>query len=375
MSNQFASLRRVSDIEQSTNIDINTIPFGKKPESILELAILMDDFANVPNVYHSIFSEHYFHFYRYSIADYHRFYQERLDCLKNIFDVSFKELLLKIVATFEPLDIKPLLQRIIECDIHHSSDWVGTLLLIGTIIDHRPDLLTPELLRFPRNEFNRISPIITWVAGQALGSEKITHLDPLLSHNLLEVFLGEMLSDDSDSSAVAVCATHLIVDCFKLQDVDLISASHFARLLYISKKELSNRDQHISQLLNTIISDLSVSDKKDLAAQLMEVFFDAPDFICKIFIDEITRKKNATFIDGWVECVTTHVNESMRYLDAISADIPKRIVCKFPKDVLNKGGNRIRLVSIEVELTNSSFRFCFIIFLIFLLFRFRRDLW
>jgi hypothetical protein len=73
--------------------------------------------------------------------------------------------------------------------------------------------------------------IVCWVVGQALSSSSIGHLDPLLSHQLHDFFLPEMLSPDQGFDALAVCASHLIRKAFDKQKIYCISAAHYAKLL------------------------------------------------------------------------------------------------------------------------------------------------
>lgn len=308
----------------------------------------------------------------YEEENYKIFLNDRLTCFKYFKDTDIVDTISDIISTIEPLEITPLIEKCIN-EKKFSTTYCTTLFLLGIIVKLRPDLITPKTFEFTTDIFLESMPIITWIIGCALQSDKIAHLDPLVSHQIIEIFLAnKILSKESKCDEAAICAAHLIHQSFYKQNVYRITSSHFAQLTEISLRQNTPRDCYVANVLLQTIRSLSVSDKKLLAAQLLEVFPDAPISVIEIFIYEATRKTSATFVDGWVEAHATYGKESMKYLNAVAGQVPESIICKFPKKDLRKGSNRVRLALVNRELKNTSTRVCTMCVLLLIIYWFYR---
>ena len=371
IENQFASLsENTGEVEHPQHVKFaqydskQQIQFTK----LSDLSNYVDSLINITDEEQvTKFKYHFYDFEKYNESEYENFMNIRSKCFEEYEDLDTINNITNAIATFEPLEIKPLIEKCIlnlskEKPTNHSL-----LFLIGIIVSQRPDLITPENFEFSHEEFIKYSPILCWIFYKSLESDKIAHLDPLLSHQLIEIFLDELLSKDKECDATAICAAHLIKEAFERPKIFRISSNHFAKILKISVRMDTPRDAHVSHVLLPLITKLSAIDKKALAANLMEEFPDAPDYATDTFLHEITKKGNVTFIDGWVEAHSLHKEASLNYLNATAGKISDRIICKFPKEDLKNGSNRIKLAAVQVELMNTSFRFCFIVILLLII--------
>ena len=373
--NRFASLNESKSESDDSSVQGDELPKAqskrmvtfqanqpKQCKNLIDLSCLVDKLVATPEGGTACFEHHFFDYEDYEESDYDTFMDQRSKCYKEFEDVEFVKEISNAVIVFEPLEIRPLIDKFINSLSNGKTACFGTLFLIGLIVSQRPDLITPEAFSFTHEKFLEVSPILSWIIYKSLQSDKITHLDPLISHQLLEIFLGTMVSKEKESDPAAICSAHLIRMAFEKQKIMRVSSKHFAHLIEISNRQSTPRDCHVAHVLLPLIEKLSTIDKKALAMQLMEVFPDAPECATDVFIKEISKKGNVTFVDGWVEAHSTHQQESIRYLNAVAGKIPEKIVCKFPKKDLRQGSNRIKLAVVQVELTNTSFRFCFIVF-------------
>ncbi|EAY18177.1 hypothetical protein TVAG_122430 [Trichomonas vaginalis G3] len=310
-----------------------------------------------------------------SIKDYNEdkykiFLNDRLICFKYFKDNDVVHAISDLISTIEPLEITPLIENCINNE-KHDQTYIATLFLLCMIVKLRPDLITPKTFNIENEKFLESMPLITWIISCSLQSDKIAHLDPLVSHQIIDIFLNNsILSKDSKYDDVAICAAHLIAQSYYKQNVYRITSSHFAQLTEISLRQTTPRDCYVANVLLTTMRSLSVSDKKLLAAQLLEVFPDTHLSVIDIFKYEATRKTSATFVDGWVEAHATHREASMKYLCAVAGQVPERIICKFPKKDLRNGSNIVRLALVNVELKNTSTRVCTICFFLLIIYWF-----
>ena len=374
--NQFASLsEKESDTEKShvsfkknENEDENE-KNKTKFTNLSELSNYVDSLIkNEDDEEFSNFKYDFDNFDKYDELEYENLMKKRANCFEEYDDFDAKKSILEAIATFEPLEIKPLIENCISnLSEEKQQPNYSLLFLIGIIVSQRPDLITPENFEFSHDDFIKFSPIFCWIFNKSLESDKISHLDPLLSHQLIEIFLDILLSKEKECDATAICASHLIKEAFERPKIFRISSYHFAKILKVAVRMDTPRDAHVSHVLLPLIPMLSAIDKKALAANLMEEFPDAPDYATDTFLHEITKKGNVTFIDGWVEAHSSHKEASLNYLNATAGKISDRIICKFPKEDLKKGSNRIKLAAVKVELMNTSFRFCFIAILLLII--------
>ena len=292
------------------------------------------------------------------IDEIYRFFAEHEDAL-------FMAHLRERIMGFDTVDLKPMLDRTIKRLEERDLSGFATLFLIGTIVAQRPDLVTPKLLGESHEPIAKVAPFVCWIVSRAISSSSIEHLDPLLSHNLLEFFLPRMMSGD-EADAVSLRAAPLIDDAFKGQKVYRVCSEHYVKLLKLAHKKKTGRDQQVAEVLRALVKKLVVTDMKDLARQMMQEFPDAPDFACRMFVAEATKENgtNVSFVDGWVEAHGSHKKVSMMYLGKVLRDLPEAVVNKFPMRDLREGGDLATLAAMKVELTNASFRFTFLIFLL-----------
>ncbi|OHT09765.1 hypothetical protein TRFO_21188 [Tritrichomonas foetus] len=308
--------------------------------------------------------------YSVTVLEYEEDMKKRLSCFEDKEDLLFLKRINDIIAAFDTFDLRPLLDQIIESLNQPEPTGHGGLFLLGIIVARRPDLITPKLLSFSHTNMTKVAPIICWIIGHATSSLTIQHLDPLLSHQLLEIFLPELLNREKSSNAVSVCAAHLIATAFAQQNVMRASAAHYVRILNLTKITKSTRDKRVSSIFKRLIDKLTVVDMKDLAHQMFDIFPDAPKFACELFIQEATKKNggNASFVDGWIEAHSNHKKASMKYLTEVLGSLPEYVVNKFPMEDLIKGGDLAKLAAMKVQLTNSSFKFIFILVIVAILY-------
>ena len=319
-----------------------------------------------------------------SSEEYSNIMTERLHCFN---DQEENSLVTRINGALDTLDsieshsIKLLLEKTIENLSHSANNNIGQagLFLLGLLFVHRPDLITPENISFDFSKRKQYAPIVAWLIQKAIYSGNISHLDPLLSTQLLDIFI-----DHASDPAIALCSAHLLSQAFKNQDVWRVSSQHYCKLLAVAKstsyqidsekflkiESIQNVERQIKEIINEILPKLVVSDKKDLANQLMSTFPDAPDFSCELFIKECAIPGNATFLDGWAE---THLNPekrsiSKKYLAKIAPNIEEAHLHQFPVKDLLDSGEITELIVKKWELGNSSFRLIFLIGLIIIIY-------
>ena len=333
----------------------NLIDFAKKLD-LLENIFSYDDI--------DFFNNFFINYENKSINDYTLEFEKQIDFFKNSITEIIEPKIIEYLHSNEYDDISDLIDYCLNKNQKNNFIF-GTYFLISTLIKERPDLINSNLFKFsiPIEKYS----ILIWILSQALHSNKILHLEPLLSNQYLEIFLPILLISENINDLILIFLIFLIYKSFINQKVFSIKSEHFVQLLHISKRISTSKDNYISNIINLFIKEIQILDYKNLPKYLMEFFPDAPEFVSNIFIKEININKNVTFIDGWIESHYNHKRISMIYIECISNKIPKRIVCKFPLNDLKFGDNRIKLILLEVELTNSSFRFLFLILLILII--------
>ncbi|KAH0792031.1 hypothetical protein GPJ56_004040 [Histomonas meleagridis] len=296
--------------------------------------------------------------------------QKQLNFIQDKVDSEFVSSIQRVVSTFDPIDIQPLTSKLIESSTDDNLFSTGPLLLASIIIKNRPDLLIPELFTFTHSQISQVGPIICFLSGEATLSNSISHLDPLMSHQLLELFLPELLNFDVTSTNVSICSSHLIANAFNRQKIYRTTAAHYVRLQELLLRIKTHRDKHVASVLFPIVKKLTVVDVKDLASQIFEIFPNAPPFACGIIIRESSKRRetSASFLDGWVEVHSKHKEASMRYLTSVFSCLPDDFINKFPLEDLKKGGDLAYLSAMKLELSNSSFRCIFLLFLVALIY-------
>lgn len=293
------------------------------------------------------------------IDEIYHFFAERQDS-------TFMSKVREKIMGFDTLDLKPMLERTICLLNERNLTGFSSLFFIGTIVSQRPDLVTSKLLSEQPCPLSRVAPFLCWLVSRAASSSSIEHLDPLLSHNLLEFFLPKMMSRDDSDTVVSLRAAKLIDNAFKGQKVYRICSEHYVKLLKLAHRRKKGLDAQVAEILLPLVQKLVVTDMKDLARQMMLEFPEAPGFACRMFVEEATKENgtNVSFVDGWVEAHASHKKVSMVYLGKILKDLPEAVVNKFPMQDLKEGGDLATLAAMKVELTNASFRFTFLIVLL-----------
>lgn len=343
---------------------------NKEFSSLTELAETIETLMTIKQEDKLNFCRDFDNFKRLSTVEYEESMKKRLECFEDkedpdlIIDIKSK------VSEFDTIELGPLLESINETLLLPDPKGHGGLFLTGIIVSQRPDLITPKFLSFPHETMIKVAPIICWIVGHAVSSPTIAHLDPLLSHQLLEIFLPELMNKDKSSNAVAICAAHLIANSFRQQNIYRASSSHFTKLLTLTHSKInSKRDRHIMEVFKSIVPKIDVIDMKDFAPQLMKMFPDAPKFACDLFIFNATKENggNASFVDGWIEAHSKYKKASMTYLTHVLGNLPESVVNKFPMEDLKEGDDLARMAAMKVQLTNSSFRFIFILVLLWII--------
>lgn len=338
--------------------------------SLIELAETIESLISICPEDRLNFRRDFDNFKKLSVLEYEESLKKRLACFEDkedpeiIIDIKMK------ISEFDTIELAPLLESICKTLFQPEPKGHGGLFLIGIVVSQRPDLITPKFLSFPHETMIKIAPVVCWIVGHAVSSPTIAHLDPLLSQQLLEIFLPELTNKDKSSNAVAVCAAHLIANAFRQQNIYRASASHFAKLLTLTHSKInSNRDHHIMEVFKNIVPKIDVIDMKDFAPQMMKMFPEAPKFACDLFIYNSTIENggNASFVDGWIEAHSTYKKASMTYLSYVLGSLPESVVNKFPMEDLIQGDDLSKMAAMKVQLTNSSFRFIFILVLIWIL--------
>lgn len=286
--------------------------------------------------------------------------QQQLSFFRESDDSALLEAMYSAASHFDPIDIQPLIARAFG----GTADRSGAVWLLTAIVQHRPDLLVPGL--FAGAVRGDCGAAVCWICGAALLSPRIAHLDPLVSHQLLELFLPVLLSRDDSDGAVAVTAAHLIADAFRRQGIFRTTAAHYMKLQRVVLRSKTHIDKHVAYVIQPIFKKLTVVDVKDLAQQLFINFTDAPQFACDLIVRESSKKKetNASFLDGWVEVHPRYKETSMKYLAKVFSKIPEYAINKFPMEDLKNGGDLAALAALKIELTNASFRCIFLLFLV-----------
>lgn len=343
---------------------------NKNFSSLTELAETIETLMPIKPEDRLNFCRDFDNFKRFTPVEYEESMKKRLECFE---DKKDQDLIIDIkaqISKFDTIELSPILESINETLLQPEPKGYGGLFLIGIIVSQRPDLITPKLLSFPHETMIKVAPIVCWIVGHAVSSPTIAHLDPLLSHQLLEIFLPELMNKDKSSNAVAICAAHLIANSFRQQNIYRASSSHFTKLLTLTHSRINSKcDRHIMEVFKSIVPKIDVIDMKDFAPQLMKMFPDAPKFACDLFIFNATRENggNASFVDGWIEAHSRYKKASMTYLTHVLGNLPESVVNKFPMADLIKGDDLARMAAMKVQLTNSSFRFIFILVLLWII--------
>lgn len=300
-------------------------------------------------------------FTNWSSKEYSENFYRRCECFKEKEHSEFMAVLRERLDVFHTIELRPLIDRAITDLAKNEKTGYGILWLIGVVVSTRPDLLTSDLLCYTPDPL--VDTVISWIASKATESSSISHLDPLLSHQLLQLFLPEMLNSDQERDAMAVSSAHLVVNAFNNQKIYRVSAEHYAKLLkLVNNTKKTKREKLVIDIINPIMKKLTVVDMKDFARQMMEVFPQAPPFACALFRRNTRDKKgNACFVDGWIEAHSSHKKVSMLYLQRVFAKLPETVVNKFPMEDLKEGGDLASLAAMKLELTNSSFRLLFMV--------------
>lgn len=365
--------------EQKTNDQTQSFLYlieNQHCSSLIELAEVTEQILDIKPEEKDGFRKDFDKYQKQSKKDYDECLKKRLGCFEEKEDPDLIACIRAKLGEFDTMNLRPLLESINETLFQPEPHGYGGLFLLGLIVSHRPDLITPKLFSFPHEVMLKVAPSICWMIGHATTSQRIAHLDPLLSHQLLEIFLPELSNPKKESTALAICAAHLIYDAFEHQKVFRAIAYHYVKLLQlIHPNSNTYRDKQIADIFRTLVPKLDVVDKKDFAMQMFKQFPSAPDFACELFIKEATKENggNASFVDGWIENHSSHKDASMNYLTKVLKNLPENVVNKFPMEDLIKGGDLAKLTAMKVQLTNSSFRFIFIICVIWAFMSFWKD--
>ena len=341
----------------------------KQISSLIELAEVIDDVISIPPERKQDYKKD-FEKYDCAIEKYEEALVKRLNCFDDINESDFIAKIKEQLDNFDTIDLRPLIDFVIDSLNKNEPTGHGGLFLIGIIVNTRPDLITPKLLNLQDKNIAQVGPIVCWIVGQATLSLAIAHLDPLLSHQLIEIFLPQLMSIDKINNEISVCASHLIVRAFNGQNIMRASAAHYAKLLFLTKHTKTKRDKLVGRVFESKINEITVVDMKNLPSQIMEMFPNAPKFACEKFEFEATKKNggNASFVDGWIEAHSKYKNVSMLYLTKVLSSLPEYVVNKFPMEDLIKGGDFAKLAAMKVQLTNSSFKFIFLCVIIGILY-------
>jgi hypothetical protein len=121
-----------------------------------------------------------------------------------------------------------------------------------------------------------------------------------------------------------------------------------------------------------MMAQLTVVNMKEFAREMMDVFPKPSDVSCAQFAAHAQKAhgESASFVDGWLDAhkdLQTHV-VSMLYLSALIGALPEDVITKFPIGDLRKCGGTGKLAARRMKLTNSSFRFMFLVSLIVLMY-------
>ena len=338
----------------------------KTIESIIDLVEIINDILCSQFDFISNFDKVYKEIVNLSVEKYENQLQKLFNYFRESDDYELLDAIYKVVSKFDPINIQPLIFNVFQAIKDKNERRIGIVWLIISIIQNRPDLLVPELFTVTHSQINDFGSVICWVAGEALFSQSISHLDPLMSHQLLELFLPEMLNKDETSIAISICAAHLISNAFKRQGIYRTTAAHYMKLQKLLLRTKTHRDKHVSSVIYPIFKKLTVVDVKDLAQQLFINFPEAPSFGCDLILRESSKKKetSASFLDGWIEAHPKYKTISMKYLSNVFSGLPEYAISKFPMEDLKNCGDLASLAALKLELTNASFRCIFILFLV-----------